>query len=380
MDELGKSFPAAEGLIDAEQGGGKKPVNENCLNCGTKLLDIYCQHCGQKDIPKRQTMRELIENFIGSFYSFESKFFRTVKFMLLRPGFLPLEYTAGRRESYYHPARAYVFISFVFFLLLFSLPDKNGDKDESRPMTAEEKVDLDNNLSKMKKQLGKVGIDSAIMDSVLTQMEHAADTTNALSFDTNGKKYKTKNGGINFSLDDSEYETVAEYDSAQNLLTEGERDNWIKRKITIRWIEINNKYKDDEGGKRFGKDFGQAFLENFSKVLFYLLPIFALLFKLLYVRRDFYYSEHLVFSIYYYNFFYLAATIYLLLSYIPVIGGWLDAAIVIWIIIYLPIAMKKMYLQSWGKTIFKYVLFFFAFSLFLGVGITTSMLFILMSL
>jgi hypothetical protein len=378
MDELGKSFPAAEGLVDAEHGGNKKPVNENCLNCGTKLLDVFCHHCGQKDIPKRQTLRELIENFIGSFYSFESKFFRTVKFMFLKPGFLPIEYTAGRRESYYHPARAYVFISFVFFLLLFSLPDSK--EEESMPMTAEEKVKLDNNLEKMKDQLGKVGIDSVLMDSVITKIEQAADTTNALTLDNKGKKFKTKNGGINFSLDDSEYESVEQYDSAQKLLPESERENWFKRKLRIRWIEINNKYKDEDGSKRFGEDFGQAFLENFSKVLFYLLPIFALLLKLLYVRRDFYYSEHLVFSIYYYNFFYLAATLFLLVEYIPVVGGWLDAAIVIWIIIYLPIAMKRMYLQSWGKTILKYSIFFFLFSIFLGLGITTSMLFIIMSL
>jgi Protein of unknown function (DUF3667) len=377
MEDLGKSFPLAEGMVDAEQGTGKKQHNEFCLNCGAKLLDTYCHHCGQKDLPRRQTMGELIENFIGSFYSFESKFFRTVKFLLFKPGFLPVEYTAGKRESYYHPARAYVFISFVFFLLLFSLPDSK--EGEGKPMTTEEKVELDNSLEKMKNRLGKVGLDSVLMDSVITKIEQSADTTNALTVDK-GKKFKTKNGGINFSLDDSQYETIEQYDSTQKLLSEAERDNWFKRKLSIRWIEVNNKYKDDDGGKRFGEDFGKAFLENFSKVLFYLLPIFALLLKLLYVRKDFYYSEHLVFSIYYYNFFYLAATLFLLVEYIPVVGGWLDAVIVIWIIIYLPIAMKRMYLQSWGKTILKYSIFFFLFSVFLALGITTSMLFIIMSL
>ena len=91
MEDLGKSFPAAEGLVDAEEGQKPKHVNEFCLNCGTKLEDLYCHHCGQKDIPRRRTLGELIENFIGSFYSFESKFFRTVKFLLLKPGFLPVE-------------------------------------------------------------------------------------------------------------------------------------------------------------------------------------------------------------------------------------------------------------------------------------------------
>ena len=74
-----------------------------------------------------------------------------------------------------------------------------------------------------------------------------------------------------------------------------------------RAIELNQKYKDEPG--KFGEDFGTAFKDNFSKVLFYLLPFFALLLKLLYVRRDFFYSEHLVFSIYYYNFFYLVACV-----------------------------------------------------------------------
>ncbi len=56
MDELSKSFPEAEGMIDAEQSGKSKRHNENCLNCGTKLIDTFCHHCGQKDIPKRQTL------------------------------------------------------------------------------------------------------------------------------------------------------------------------------------------------------------------------------------------------------------------------------------------------------------------------------------
>ena len=96
MDELGKSIPLSEGLVDAEQGGQSKNNNEFCLNCGTKLLDTFCHHCGQKDLPRRQSMRELIENFIGSFYSFESKFFKTFRYLLFKPGFLPEEYTKGK--------------------------------------------------------------------------------------------------------------------------------------------------------------------------------------------------------------------------------------------------------------------------------------------
>jgi len=359
MEDLGKSFPLAESMVDAEQGTDKKLNNEFCLNCGEKLLDTYCHHCGQKDLPRRQTMGELIENFIGSFYSFESKFFRTVKYLLFKPGFLPLEYIAGKRESYYHPARAYVFISFVFFLLLFSLPEN------------------EEGMKQMKEELNKSGLASSKLDSIHNASMYS-DTTD-ITYTLGGEKKinsKKNNGGI--SLMDSEYKSVKEYDSAQQTLPASERHGWLMRKIYIRGIELNHQYQGDDAGTRFTEDFKKAFLENFSKVLFYLLPIFALLLKLLYVRRDYYYSEHLVFSIYYYNFFYLAASFYLLVDYIPFVGGLLTAAMVIWALVYLPVGMKRMYQQSWRKTIFKYSIFLFAFFVCLMLGITGSMLAIIM--
>jgi hypothetical protein len=371
MEDIGKSFPAAEGMIEAEQGSQKKQNNEFCLNCGTKLLDNFCHHCGQKDLPKRQTMGELIENFIGSFYSFESKFFKTFRYLLFKPGFLPKEYTAGKRETYYHPARAYVFISFIFFLLLFSLPDDEGNILEN---TIEEKSGVKTDaLSEMKQDLQKEGIDSTLVNN------SAADSVITYSFDSDDNKQKKRRSGA-ISLSNSEYKTIEEYDSVQAALPESKRDGWFIRKLTIKGIELNQRYKDDEGISRFGDDFGQAFLDNFSKVLFYLLPLFALILKLLYVRRDFYYSEHLVFAIYYYNFFYLAATIFLLFDLIPGVGGLLNKILVIWMIAYLPIGMKRMYEQSWRKTLFKFGIFSFIFMILLVLGITGSMLFILMNL
>jgi hypothetical protein len=379
MDELGKSFPAAEGMIDAEQGTGKKQNNEFCLNCGEKLLDTFCHHCGQKDLPRRQTIGELIENFIGSFYSFESKFFRTVKFLLFKPGYLPVEYTAGKRESYYHPARAYVFISFVFFLLLFSLPD-DEDQTKNEAFTLQDKKEFSEGMKQMQEELKKSGLDSLKVDSMYTASlseEDSADTVYTLNGE---RKIKTKKNKGGFNLSDSDYKSIAEYDSVQRVLPASERDGWIMRKLNIRNIELNQRYKGDDAGKRFKDDFGQAFLDNFSKVLFYLLPVFALLLKLLYIRRDFYYSEHLVFSIYYYNFFYLAASVYLLVDYIPIVGGLLTTGIVIWALVYLPLGMRRMYQQSWRKTIFKYSIFLFAFFVCLMLGITGSMMAILMYL
>lgn len=49
-----------------------------------------------------------------------------------------------------------------------------------------------------------------------------------------------------------------------------------------------------------------------------------------------------------------------------------------WIYFYLLFAMKRMYEQSWRKTITKFVLFSFGFMFFLGVGLTMSALAVLL--
>jgi Protein of unknown function (DUF3667) len=373
MDELGKSFPMAEGVIDAEQSGAPKQHNEFCLNCGTKLLDTFCQHCGQKDIPKRQTLGELWTNFISSFWSYEGKFFLTTKFLITKPGFLALEYNAGRRESYYHPARMYVFISFVFFLLFsISTSSKLEDSDKANKNKT---VELDSDdLKELKEDHPSLNVDSIFRgslskDSSFIVSKALLDSIKKLD----GRPKKKKNVG--FTLSDTEFKSIEAYDSTQHALAPDKRDGWLELRLKIRNIELQERYKDGD----FGSEFGKAFLENFSKVLFFLLPVFALLLKLLYVRKDYFYSEHLVFSIYYYNFFYLAGSVQILASYFDhlTLVDWAGNIISLWIMVYLLFAMKRMYQQTWRKTILKYLIFGFMFLICVVIGFSINALFLL---
>ena len=375
MDELGGALPGSEIFNDAEQGGEKKPHNEFCLNCNTKLLDTFCQHCGQKDIPKRQTLGELWTNFISSFWSYEGKFFLTTKFLITKPGFLAIEYNKGKRESYYHPARMYVFISFVFFLL-FSIVTSKSTENEFIKMNAQ----LDpEDIKELKEDHPALNIDSIFRKAVVKDSSIVVPLALLDSIQKLNPKEKKKNGG-GFSVMGKEYESLTKYDSIQNALSAEKRDGWFMRRLNLRGIEINQKYKDNFDD--FGKEFGKAFLDNFSKVLFFLLPVFALLLKLLYIRKDYFYSEHLVFSIYYYNFFYLAGCVLILSGYlqdIPVLT-WLRGIVSIWILIYLLLAMKRMYNQSWGKTTLKFFIFGFLFSICIGIGFAVSALFLVFAI
>ncbi len=393
MDELGKSIPAAEVFVDAESGSKGKTVNEHCLNCGTKLIDSFCHHCGQKDIPRRQTLGELWINFISSFWSYEGKFFQTTKYLITRPGYLATEYNEGRRERYFHPARMYVFISFVFFLLFFSLPDPESNDSNTVNFTGKKKKKDTTALSaKEKKSMTPMldagddedddDFDERKLDSILNRNIPTADSLglqdSIRSQAPNFKKKKNRGTNWNFGLENADYASVQTYDSVQNTKPKAERDGWLKRIIMIRAIELNNKYKGDES-KSFAKDFSNAFKDNFSKVLFWLLPFFALVLKLLYVRRGYYFSEHLVFSIYYYNFFYLAGSVQMLLNLVPWLG-WLSVLLGFWIYFYLLFGMKRMYKQGWGKTTMKFFIFSFLFSIIAMIGLSITALAVLMTI
>ncbi|MCX8492415.1 MAG: DUF3667 domain-containing protein [Cyclobacteriaceae bacterium] len=346
MDELGKSMPISEGMIDAEQGVERKQPNEFCLNCRTKLLDTFCQHCGQKDIPQRQTLGELLTNFISSFWSYEGKFLKTIKFLVIKPGFLATEYNAGKRETYYHPARMYVFISFIFFLLLAVLPSDDLKKSMVNADFSDEE-----------------GRQETLSDSATSMVDSI-------------KTVSKKNDNSDFTIIGN-YKTRKSYDSAQALLPQEKQDGWLMKRLTLRSTEINERYKGKS--KEFASDFRDAFFDNFSKVLFWLLPFFALLLKLFYVRRDYFYSEHLVFSIYYYNFFYFAGSLQVIVNTIPVLE-WASTFIGFWIVLYLFFAMKRMYQQSLSKTITKYILFFFSFVVLMAIGFVVSALFIFLAI
>jgi hypothetical protein len=115
-----------------------------------------------------------------------------------------------------------------------------------------------------------------------------------------------------------------------------------------------------------------SFTHNFPKVLFFLLPIFALLLKMLYRKK--YYIEHLIFSITFYNFFFLFGSIMMLLGLIPFLENFGNIASLVLPLIYLYLAMLFVYRQSVIKTAFKFGIFMLTFAVFLGFGLMMNVL------
>lgn len=106
--------------------------NTHCLNCNQTLIDDFCHHCGQGNINVNLTFSELLNDFFGDMFTYDSRFYRTISPLLFKPGLLTLEFFRGRRIPYVPPMRLYLFTTFLLFLwlALFGSVDFNTDSPE----------------------------------------------------------------------------------------------------------------------------------------------------------------------------------------------------------------------------------------------------------
>jgi hypothetical protein len=98
-----------------------------CPNCDNPLTDAFCAHCGQKVKPLNPTMRELAGDVLGEVTDVDNRFFRTVRCLFTRPGFLSREHAAGRRASYVSPVRLYLVFSIAFFTASTLVPQREAN-------------------------------------------------------------------------------------------------------------------------------------------------------------------------------------------------------------------------------------------------------------
>ena len=93
-----------------------------CKNCKSVLSGLYCSECGQKDTDLLSVKANLKE-FTDNIFSFDSRFFITLKYLITKPGFLTIEYWSGKRTKYLPPLRLYLFISILYFFIISLIND-----------------------------------------------------------------------------------------------------------------------------------------------------------------------------------------------------------------------------------------------------------------
>ncbi|MGB4845747.1 MAG: DUF3667 domain-containing protein [Ferruginibacter sp.] len=324
----------------------KERAEKNCLNCNAEVQGRYCQNCGQENIETKETVWHLISHFFKDITHFDGKFFSTLKYLFARPGFLSKEYMIGRRASYVNPVRMYVFTSAFFFLIFFSF------------MKVDNSIVSDIKLND--KTFAEVEALDSLAFNIYTENVNKEDGHDSVPMSREEfKRYFDSTvikGGIRFT--NTEYKTKAAYDSAlhSGIINHG----WFKRQLVYKEIELNEKYHN-EGGKAV-KDYANILFHSLPQMLFVLLPLFAFILKLLYIRRkEYYYVNHSIFSIHFYIFSFITMLFIFALNKLNKELNWsvinyIVGLSVLGIFFYLYKAMRKFYQQRRAKTIFKFFL------------------------
>jgi hypothetical protein len=319
----------------------------NCLNCGSTVLGRYCHICGQENIEPKESFWQLVLHFFGDITHFDGKFFSTLKDLMVKPGFLSKEYMQGRRVKYLNPIRMYMFTSFIFFLIFFSLYHIDENQINN-------KIEFNGKTSAQIEQMSPkdfVDFTRVINNGAPLSRQGYVQFRDSIK----------QTGGIHFTS--HRYKNKAEYDSL--LKTGVKKHNWLQRKLVYKEIEMNDKYVHDQA--KLLKAVVTAFMHNFPQILFISLPFIALFLKLLYIRhKQFYYVSHAIFSIHYFIFVFIMMLVTIGISKLETLLQWkwigyLNVLVTLIIFFYLYKAMRKFYEQRRAKTFLKYFLFLFSF-------------------
>nr|WP_279346146.1 DUF3667 domain-containing protein [Gramella oceanisediminis] len=348
---------------------------ETCLNCHLPLdlSDQYCPNCGQLNSTKKLSFKDFFEEFFSGVFAYDSRFQRTLRVLLFRPGKISKDYINGKRMRYANPFRFYLSASILFFLLFGLTVDLNNsnqaevDFEDQPPIFAPGLPDAErdsirelieeNSLDSINKVLSQRGMDSIkslplsrIQDSIETEADSI--TENYLDnyvpqseIDTmhfwNANKTRielysafldqTRIRNSEIAIDSLRHEH-----SAYN--------HWLYKKVV-----------DFDTFKEEPNLFINYFVSKLPFIIFFYLPVFALFIWLLYLRRPFNYMEHLIFAFHTQTMFFILYGLAILVKII-IDSNWPVTAANFIFLFYLYKGMRFFYGQNRVKTILKFLI------------------------
>ncbi len=316
--------------------------NVTCANCGTKFDGKFCPQCGQSVTDYDKPFTFIIYTFMGDFFAFDTRFFHTISALLFKPGFLSKEYIEGRRVKYAPPFRSFIFVSFILFLLLQVYSNRGLNKMLETSLNDEKGMILDSSISTLSDSVFYTVASN--IDSETTANDTMHDHFD-LGFDSDKSGLVLNYNNDSLTTYDNLQQKLSAYANQfeRRLMKETDPE---KREILKRLIYLF----------RSPNQLVSKVLKYLSWAFFLLLPIFAFILKLAYIRHKYNYMRHLVFSIHIHAFVFVVLTIlvalHLIFSNLPEIISFI---LVILMPLYFIIALKKFYGQSMIKVFLKFL-------------------------
>ena len=346
--------------MSRETGSGD---NTDCRNCGAHLRGQYCGHCGQRSRSRLISLWELISDAFGDLLEVDSRLWNTLIPLIRRPGLLTHDYLQGRQARYMPPFRMYLVLSLLFFLVAFFDPqEKLGLLFEPVPETTTEEADTDEDVDQRELDLEQTDQDESSPESIKQEIlnELAAEGIN-IGDDGIPDSIVDEDGGMRVSFDDDDEDCT---DIDQSDLDD--LPGWVARRLTIQRLKrVCEKIQLDEGQGALLSNL----LDNIPAALIILLPLMALVLKVLYPLSRRYYVEHLLFFVHFHAFFFLILSVQILFARLMYFLGTPEALTVLTLVassfyipVYLFVSMRRVYGQSRAVTFFKYVILVIAYA------------------
>src|SRR4051812_37895474 len=97
----------------------EKQLIPSCASCGHILNGKFCSQCGEKVLRKEdKSILHFFEEFFHMLTHADSKFLKSLKYLITKPGFLTREYLAGRRKLYASPLSLFFIGNLIYLLIL----------------------------------------------------------------------------------------------------------------------------------------------------------------------------------------------------------------------------------------------------------------------
>jgi Protein of unknown function (DUF3667) len=302
----------------------------SCPNCHKAFADEqynFCPHCGQENHTHKLPVKHFAMELLESFTHFDTKVIATFKDLIFTPGLVIQKFNDNKRARYVPPIRIYAFTSFAFFLVLsFS----TNNKVEKTSEELKEQIREQRNTSGSYTQINlfnKTRLDSTTIPELIA---HPSLTNELIDSTLRSKKIET---------------------------------DWFNTRILHTILKVRK-------GELSIVDLYHKFVKYASYTVFALMPIFALLMMLFYRKRNYFYSEFLVFSIYFHTFlFSVFGVLVIFFRFFNIDFNIITAFLLLGMVVYLGLSLKRVFADSTPKTILKTVLLSATYSFLLFVTI-----------
>jgi len=375
--------------------------SKSCENCHQVLSGPFCANCGQSSDSTLKYFWVVILHLLDDIFSFDSRASRTLFPLITRPAFLTNEYFSGRRVHYVPPLRLYLFISIVFFITLkyfIAADDGNAININGKQELITE---VKNHIKQLKTEQSTFQNTSSENNDNIEQVtqltadiakfsNYLADLNRDYSSGQNKQIIKVTRKLVELEFDNVK-EAMSVKDKARFDELIAQRLKVINGDIISDELTIGNnedgslsfdfladetnqklnefsKELTEKAEKAFNSDTGPLVEQVISKLpqlMFILLPLFAVLLKVMFIFSKRLYMEHLTVALHSHSFIFISLLLFeildLLESYltdshpdIASFAGVLSGGLLIWIPIYLFLMQKRVYKQGKFFTLVKF--------------------------